>query len=736
MRKILLIAVCVAAIPLLSVSQNENGPDTLRNKSPELDEVIVYANRFPELAKRVAQTVRVIKDKNTLSLQANTADILINTGSLFVQKSQQGGGSPAIRGFEASRVLLMIDGVRMNNAVFRAGHLQNIITTDNMILDRMEVLYGPSSTLYGSDALGGVINMYTKNPALSKSGKSEVTGNVLFRYANAIEEGRGHLDVNIGGKQWASFSSVTYGNFGSITQGSKRQSAYPDFGRKGFIVERAGNTDVVVTNPNPEKQSPGGYNQLDVAQKILYQPKENVQHIFNLQFSNSGDIPRYDKLTETSGGNPSFAEWYYGPQIRNMVAYHLSANKLNGFFQELKLTASFQDIGESRISRRFKNNNKDYRWERVNVFGMNADARHSSEKNELHLGIESYTNYVRSTAERRNIVTGAVSRISTRYSDGPTKMSFNAIYAQHTLNMNDSWTLNSGLRLNVVRLDARFADTTLMHFPFTGATQNNVAVTGNLGLIYASPENLRLALLINSGFRSPNVDDLSKVFDTRAGAVIVPNPGLQPEYTYNVEINFNQYREKFSYGGSVFYTWFRNAIVADKFIFNGQSNIMYDGVNSEIFANQNKAGAYVYGFSANASCTCIKNTSVEGVFTYTYGKYNSAGTSVPLDHIPPAYGRVAVKYIKKIWNAEFYTLFNGWKKIADHNPNGEDNQQYATIDGMPGWFTFNIRSLLIVNKHIQAQIAIENLADRNYRYFASGISAPGRNLVLSLRISF
>ena len=115
--------------------------------------------------------------------------------------------------------------------------------------------------------------------------------------------------------------------------------------------------------------------------------------------------------------------------------------------------------------------------------------------------------------------------------------------------------MNDGLRLSYVKLDARFADTTLMHFPFNKAIQNNVAVTGNLGLVYATPKNFRLAFVLSSGFRSPNVDDLTKVFDTRTGYVVVPNTDLKPEYTYNAEINFNQYGEKFSFGGSVFYTW-------------------------------------------------------------------------------------------------------------------------------------------------------------------------------------
>lgn len=704
--------------------------------SDTLDEVIVYANKFAEHSKRVAQTVRVIRDRPTLNFQPNTGDVLINTGSLFVQKSQQGGGSPVIRGFEASRIVLMVDGVRMNNAIFRAGHLQNVITVDNSILDRIEILYGPSSTLYGSDALGGVINLYTRDPKLSTKGKTMITGNALVRYGSAIDEMKGHVDLNIGGKRWASFTSFSYGSFGDMRQGRQRQDKFPAFGLKPFIVKRIGNTDSVFANPDPNKQSPSGYDQWDIVQKILFQQKPNVQHVLNLQFSNSSDIPRYDRLTEISGANPVFAEWYYGPQVRNVAAYEFNASQLGGFFREIRTNVSYQDVEESRINRRFRNNNKNFNWERVNVFGFNIDAKHYAGKHEVHLGAESYTNYVRSTALRRNIVSGAVSKIQTRYSDGPTRMASNAVYAQHTWKIDDRWTLNDGLRLNHVVLDAVFVDTSILHLPFTHARQNNLAVTGNVGLIYASPSRFKLALLVSSGFRSPNVDDLTKVFDTRPGAVVVPNPSLKPEYTYNAEVSLGRQHKTFSFGASVFYTAFRNVLVVDRFLFNGSDSMNFEGVNSAVFATQNKARAYIYGFSANAAVQVIDHTMIDGVVTYTYGRYKHDNTTEPLDHVPPVYGRLAVKHSRTKWQAETYLLFNGWKRIKEYSPSGEDNQQYATPEGMPAWFTWNAKLVFGIGKHVQAQLMVENILDRNYRYFASGISAAGRNLGVSLRTSF
>ena len=396
-----------------------------------LPDVVVFANKFPTLSKNIVQKVDFITDKNAINQQSNTGDILTQSGQVFVQKSQSGGGSPVIRGFEASRVLLMVDGVRLNNAIFRGGHLQNIITIDNMILDRVEVIYGPSSTMYGSDALGGVVNMFTKKPKLVDSAHWKVNANFIQRYASGQNENRTHLDVNIANNKWAYLTSFTYGSFGDLRQGANRSSAYPDFGKRSFYVVRETGVDLVKVNEDANVQKLSGYDQTDLLQKILFKPNQNSEHLLNFQVSNSSNINRYDRLTETSKGLPVYSEWYYGPQIRNLISYKYSATKLPGYFSDLMITSSFQNIEESRITRKYNTPSKDSRFERVNVLGVNADLLHKQSNGEIHLGAESYTNFVRSTAERLNIATSALSRITTRYSDGPTKMSYNFYKEEH-----------------------------------------------------------------------------------------------------------------------------------------------------------------------------------------------------------------------------------------------------------------------------------------------------------------
>ena len=708
-----------------------------KDTTKSLQEVIVYANKFPTLSKNIIQTIGIITDKNLIQYQSNTADILTASGQVFVQKSQQGGGSPVIRGFEASRILLMVDGVRMNSAIFRSGHLQNIITVDNMSLDRVEVNYGPSSTLYGSDALGGVINLFTKAPQLNNSSKWKTNGNMIYRYASGQNENRQHIDFNIANHKWAFVSSFTNSRFGDLRQGNKRLAAYPDFGKRLFYVSNENGVDMIKDNrANVNLQKITEFDQVDFMQKIFFKPSLNTEHLLNIQLSNSSNINRYDRLTETNMGIPIFAEWYYGPQVRNMISYKLNKTKLTGYFQELSLNTNYQHLEESRINRRYGSNNRDTRIEKVDIIGMNIDLLHVDKNDEIHFGMESYYNIIDSKADRINIANLSKSAIPTRYSDGPTNMAYHALYAQHTKYLNQNWVINDGWRLNFVQLNAQFKDTALMHFPFTEAKQNNTALTGNIGIAYNGNKGIRSTFGISSGFRAPNVDDLTKVFDTRTGYVLVPNKDLKPEYTYNTEWTISKSSSLYSIGASIFYSLFNNALVVDKYTWNGKSVILYQGVLSDVYATQNKAKANLYGFNVNGRWRIMQGTELNATYTYTKGNYLNQSKKMPLDHIPPAYGRFGLKHSNKVWNAEIYSVFNSWKRIADYNLNGEDNEQYATKDGMPAWMTFNFNAQFVPTQDLTIGLGIENITDLNYRHFASGISAVGRNYLLSCKVNF
>ncbi|HEU4497172.1 MAG TPA: TonB-dependent receptor plug domain-containing protein, partial [Flavobacterium sp.] len=208
----------------------------LSEKTYSLDEVVISASKFEEKRSDVPQQIQVLDAKKLAFMnQQNTADVLQQSGNVLVQKSQQGGGSPIIRGFEANKVLIVVDGVRMNNAIYRGGHLQNVLTLDNTVLDRMEVVFGPGSVVYGSDALGGVMHFYTRDPLLSDTlGAVRIKGQAFARYSTANFEKTGHMDLNFGWQKIGLFSSLTVSDFGDLRQGSHRNAAIGELGARNF----------------------------------------------------------------------------------------------------------------------------------------------------------------------------------------------------------------------------------------------------------------------------------------------------------------------------------------------------------------------------------------------------------------------------------------------------------------------------------------------------------------------
>jgi hemoglobin/transferrin/lactoferrin receptor protein len=716
------------------------GQDTLLDK--KLDEVLIYSNKFAEQKKNIVQKIEVVSAQRIAQLNAqNTGDLLINTGNVFVQKSQQGGSSPVIRGFEASRVLLVVDGIRMNNAIYRAGHLQNIITVDQNMLERVEVLYGPASTIYGSDALGGVVHMRTKAPKLSLTGKTLYTGSAFARYSSANNEKTGHVDLNIGGRKFAWLQSYNYSDFHDLRMGNNYPDKYPDFGRRSQYITAINGIDSIVNNTDDRIQRFSGYRQWDITQKLLFQQNEKINHQLNVQYSNSGNVPRFDRLQDVRNGNLRYAEWYYGPQKRELAAYELNVSDV-GFLNELKAILSYQHIEESRHQREYRRYDKlDNRIEKLNVAAFTIDGRKLWQNNELTIGVDGQLNDVKSTAFRKNIVTGAETALDSRYPNGNNNMNYFGTYAQHLLKFGKGkFVLNDGIRFQTIQLHSTIADNSFFNFPFKEIKQNSFAVTGNVGLIYMPSDQLRINGGFATGFRAPNIDDLARIFESNTASkqLIVPNPDIKPEYTYNVDLGITHTivnKVRFEVGG--FYTWFRNAIALAPFRLNGQDSIDYNGSQSKVFANQNVNRAFLYGFNASATAEITSQLKLFSTINYTFGRLQPGkAEEVPLDHIPPVYGKTSLSYTHTRFTAEAYALYNSWKKIKDYNPSGEDNAQYATVDGTPSWMTLNFKSSIGFSKNLMLQAGVENILDRNYRYFASGFSAPGRNFIIALRNSF
>jgi len=706
-----------------------------------LEEVVVSGNRFPEQRRDVAQKIDVIKASSIRFSNAPTmAELLTESGKVFVQKSQLGGGSPVLRGFEASRILLVVDGVRMNNAIYRAGHLQNVITLDQSILDRLEIGYGPSSLAYGSDALGGVMHFHTKNPNLLSEGENAISGSAFMRYATAADALSGNFTLNAANEKFGSLTAFSYNDFNDLRAGTVFNEHNEGFFERPYYVVTENGVDQLVKNADKYTQVYTGYTQYDILQKFLYQQKANLSHTLNFQYSTSSDVPRYDRLTDPLNDDSlRNAEWYYGPQERLLAAYTMNHFRTAGFYSNMRITASYQDIEESRHNRRFDRTGLEHRTENVAVMGLNVDFEKKIGKHDVTYGAETYYNDVRSVANEENIITGEISPLDTRYPNGGSSMQNVGAFITHSMKFgNDRFVLNDGLRYNYSILQANFEDKSFFPFPYDAISQKNDGLTGSLGLIYSPDVKTKFALLVSTGYRTPNVDDLTKVFESAAGSVIVPNPELGPEKTINADLNLVKiFGDIVELELTGFYSRFTDYIAVEPGTFDGSDSIVYDGVPSEVLTTVNKGSAYLFGGNAGLDVRLIKGLTLASYITYTYGRIETDTTPYPLDHIPPVYGKTSLRFEKNKITLDAFALYNGWKRIEDYNiVGGEDNDQYATPEGMPAWFTLNLKAQYTINDHIGIQAGCENILDHHYRYFASGVSAPGRNVYVALRANF
>lgn len=763
MEKTLLSAILGLAVFITVNAQDAPVKDTTINKLINLNEVVFSANKAEEKKSDVPYNIDIIKSKDVeLSNPQTSADMLSNTGNIMVQKSQGGGGSPIIRGFEANRVLIVVDGVRMNNAIYRAGHLQDVLTIDNAMLDRTEIIYGPSSVMYGSDALGGVMHFYTKNPLFGDD-KMNFKLNSALRYASANQEKTGHIDFNLGFKKLASLTSITYSDFDDLRTGYARNPD-PFFGRCEYYVgpNAAGTADSMIRNSNSNIQKKSGYSQMDFMEKLLFKANDKIKIGLNFQYSTSSEVNRYDRLTDYSGPNLKYAENGYGPQNRMLVSLYSIIKSDGKLFDNMRITAAYQDIAQERFQRKFStdytsagnSNNRTVNLEKVKVMSLNADLRKKvKEKHELSYGVEIVSNKVTSTATRTNIYTGAnITPVDTRYPNAGSKTLNIGAYLTDSWEINEKFILSEGLRFSHNSLESNFdtsSTVSTFQFPYTSVNQTNSALNGNLGLIIMPEKNIRFSILGSTGFRSPNVDDMSRVYESSGTSVVVPNSKLKSEYAYNIEggMATTIMDDKIKLEATYNYTLLKNAIVMKEFQYNGKDSLIFNGTLSRVMAAQNVDEAYIQGLFGAITADFSDHVSFRTTITYTIGQYhqklaplsNDPGhdTIIPMDHIPPMFGQTSILYHFKKFESEIYARYSSAKIARDYSLGAEDNESYSAdpINGyMPGWVTFNIKTAYHVTKNVIINLGVENLFDTHYRLFASGISAPGRNILVAVRV--
>jgi hemoglobin/transferrin/lactoferrin receptor protein len=706
----------------------------------ELDQVVVAATRWRQNKREIpAKITSITPAEIALQNPQTAADMLGASGEIFIQKSQQGGGSPMIRGFSANRLLYAVDGVRMNSAIFRSGNLQNVISLDPFAVERAEVIFGPGSIIYGSDAIGAVMSFQTLQAQTSGTDSLRFKGSAVARTASASQERTGHFDLNVGWKKWAILSSFTSTDYGDLRMGRHG----PDDYLRPFYVQRQDGRDVVIANPDPLVQTPTGYGQINMMQKIRFQPNKDWDFQYGFHYSTTTDYDRYDRLLRLRNGAPRSAEWRYGPQVWRMNNLNISHSSPTRWYDQMSLRLAEQFFEESRMDRDLNGPTRFVRLEKINAWSANLDfLKTAGERHKFFYGAEVVRNQVVSSGTDENVLTGARAPGASRYPQAD--WSSYAAYLSYQYRLADQWLLQTGARYNQFLLDADFSrNLPFFPLPFEQARLNKGALTGSLGLIFDPAENWTISLNGSTGFRAPNVDDLGKVFDSEPGAVVVPNANLRAEYAYNLEADIARvFGERLKIDLAAYYTLLDQALVRRDFQLNGQDSILYNGEPSRVQAVQNAASATVYGLQAGVELKLPGGFRFSSQFNYQKGEeVLDNGETSPLRHAAPWFGISRLSYSTARLNLQIYATYSGAMPF-DRLPQESKASAFlfaADADGnpyAPAWHTFNFKALYQINAHFSVSGGVENITDQRYRPFSSGLAGAGRNVLLALRAQF
>lgn len=645
-----------------------------------LNEVVLTALRTRQENLRVPYTVNAVSGKFLQEFSPrSTPEALIGLPGVFVQKTNHGGGSPFVRGLTGNQTLLLVDGVRMNNSTFRYGPNQYLNTIDMYTIGRIEVAKGTGSVQYGTDAMGGVVQIFTREPEFSMDEK-KLTGRLTGKYMTGNMEKTGRGELAYANKKMAFLAGISKKDFGDLIGGD-----------------------------TTGRQSPSGYDEwgMDLNLKISLRKDMTLQVVSQLLLQQQ--VPVYHKVHLE---NYQLNEM--DPQ-RRLFSY-ARLRKVNGrrIFRETELTFSLQDGKEGRNNQR--NGSQILRMERdrVRTAGLTIDITSILSGNwTANSGIELYQDKVFSTREDINLSTAVAELKRGLYPDGSVYGNY-SVYSLHHFNYG-RWLLDAGVRFN--QFTARITDTTL------GKVQlNPAAFVYNAALLYKLNKTQSVYLSYSSGFRAPNIDDMGTlgIVDFRYE---IPATGLQPEKSMQTELGYKIRGRKFSAAAAFFYMDIRNLITRVKD--EGQVISGYP-----VYRKENTDAAFLRGTELSFSAQLTGKLEMKGGLAYTFGQ--SLTRQEPLRRIPPVNGRALVTYRNSAWFAAAEWQFAAaQKRLAQGDK--EDNR--IPLGGTPGWNLFNLYGGYKW-KQVSFSVGLQNLLNEDYRTHGSGINGVGRSGWLSATLLF
>ncbi len=712
-------------------------------------------NRFTQKKMILPNEVKAVSNEQVKAFAGSTSgELLMNTGTLYVRNLFQGGASPIVRGFEGSRVGLFVDGIRLNTLTTSTKYNQNIICVDPNLLENIEVVNGPSSSSYASDALGGALHLRTRMPELSTDtlGGKIFTGNVFTKYNSANKGQTYHLDFNYGDGRTAILTSFSYMMFGDLRMGANANSFSTDTYTRDFNVEYVNAKDSAVKSTDNLLQKGSGYNQLFGTVKVIFKPEDNISHLLNFQFSNTSEMNNYGQLNEVnSNGRPIYAKSAIGPQNRVIGSYELNIKPDSTFFDNLLLGINFQDYQTSTVNRLYKSP-IEYRYnDHMQIINLFVDLAKKYGKHQIHYGLDAQYNSLQFNSTPTNTIDSTnYLRQALHPKDGSSMYNISA-YANHTLQLNDDMMLTDGLRIGYNSLSARFGcvepkDLTYYHLVLPEkVTQSMPVFSLNAGLVYKPTIKLKLSGMLSTGYRAPNVSDISSIFGSTPGVAIIPNTKIKAEYANNLDLGVAYWFNDNMWIEQTFYaTLLNNALALAKDQYNGLDTANYyylnptlnkKYVNSQVYSLQNVERATVLGLTTKFNYSFAKHWQITACINYTSGKV-SKPSAVYLAHVPPAFANLTMKYSKRKITAILFANFNSEKPYDRYGNALVDMAQYGGERGVAAWYTINLNLQYRINDKWNLQAGVDNLLDTQYRTFGSGITASGRNLYGALKFTW
>jgi hemoglobin/transferrin/lactoferrin receptor protein len=628
---------------------------------------------------------------------------------VMVQKTSTAQGAPYLRGFTGFRTLLLVDGIRLNNSVFREGPNQYWGTIDPLAIERLEVIMGPSSVIYGSDAIGGTVNTVSLTPTLARSG-SGFEGRAVYRYASADDSHAGRLEAT--------------GQLG------KSLGAHLGFSRKVYHDLRAGQGTGL--------QSHTGYTESAADGVLLHRLGDRTLLTARWQDFTQDDAWRTHSTVFGStwqGTRPGSDLQRSLDQHRRLFAVQLHANQLGGAVDQFHVGLSHQEQDEDQFRLRGDRRREDTGFA-VGTLGTFAQAQSRSAFGRWVYGGEFYRDKVDSYSVRYR-ADGALSQVDIQ---GP-------VADDATYDLLGGYVENRLPRLGWVdwvvggRYNYASADARRVRDPVSGAATSVAAswhslvgsMRGVVNLGAGGRHNLFAGL--SEAFRAPNLSDLTRFDIAEGGQIETPAPGLEPEYFVTAETGWRTRHDRWSASVAWFHTAIRNQIIRTP------TGARVDGL-AEV-TKRNSGSGFVHGLELAGSRQLPHAWTLTGVLTWMEGEldyFPSADSTLlvraPLSRVMPLTGHVSLRWeppTSRVWLEVAASTAARQDRLA---PSDRVDTERIPANGTPGYAMGKIRLGWRPTHALALVAALENFTDKDYRIHGSGVNEPGRNLLLSADYRF